>query len=176
MDPRVKSTASDLARQFAMQREAMDGMSESFQALAQLRSTRNQVQAAKEKSSSAQTKQKLSEFDKKAAELEGAAVSGFSGVPPSGKRPENFATLNQRFRQILGIADAADVAPTTQTESIARELELALRENSGRWKELKKTDVEALNQLLEQEKAGTINPERRIADAPSTDVDGDDEP
>ena len=70
-----------------------------------------------EKSSSAKTKQKLAEFDKKAAALEGAAVPGFSGVPVSGKKPENFSTLNQRFGQILGIADAADAAPTTQTAS-----------------------------------------------------------
>src|SRR5258708_35174936 len=79
MDPRVKSTASDLTKQFAMQREATEGMSESFQALVQLRSTRNQVKAAMEKSSSAQTEQKLSEFDRKAAALEGEAVPGFSG-------------------------------------------------------------------------------------------------
>jgi hypothetical protein len=176
MDPRVKSTASDLTQQFAMQREATERMSESFQALAQLKSTRNQVEAAMEKSSSAQTKQKLSEFDKKAAALEGSAVPGFSGVPVSGKKPENFSTLNQRFGQILGIADAADAAPTTQTVTVAKELSVALEENLARWRQLKGSDLLELNQLLEQEKAGTINPERRIADAPSTDVDGDDEP
>jgi hypothetical protein len=176
MDPRVKSTASDLSRQFAMQREATEGMSESFQALAQLRSTRNQVKAAMEKSSSAQTKQKLSEFDKKAAALEGAAVPGFSGVPVSGKKPENLSTLNQRFGQILGIADAADAAPTTQTATVAKELSVALQENLARWRQLKGGDLLELNQLLEQEKALTINPERPIADAPSTDADGDDEP
>ncbi len=176
MDPRVQSTASDLTKQFAMQREATEGVSESFQALAQLKSTRNQVKAAMEKSSSPQTKQKLSEFDKKAAALEGAAVPGFSGVPVSGKKPENFSTLNQRFGQILGIADAADAAPTTQTATVAKELSVALQENLARWRQLKGSDLLELNQLLEQEKAGTINPERRIADAPSTDVDGDDEP
>jgi photosystem II stability/assembly factor-like uncharacterized protein len=176
MDPRVKSNASDLTKQFAMQREATEGMSESFQALAQLKSTRNQVQAAMEKSSSAQTKQKLSEFDREAAALEGAAVPGFSGVPVSGKKPENFSTLNQRFGQILGIADAADAAPTTQTATVGKDLSVALQENLARWRQLKGGDLLELNQLLEREKAGTINPERRIADASSTDVDGDDEP
>jgi len=176
MDPRVKISAADLAKQFAMQRQATEAMNQSFQALAELKSTRAQVKAAGERISSTEAKLKLSEFDKNAAELEGAAVPGFSGVPLSGKRPENFSTLNQRFRQILGIADAADAAPTTQTESVARELELALQENFARWKELKTTDVLALNQLLQKEKAGKIDPEVRDGEAPATDVDGDDEP
>ncbi len=176
MDPRVKSTAADLAKQFGMQREATEGMNESFQALAELKSTREQVKAAMAKASSAEAKQKLSEFDKKAASLEGAAVPGFSGVPLAGKQTENFSTLNQRFGRIMAIADAADAAPTTQTEAVARELEVALRENAQRWRELKKTDVVALNQLLEKEKGGRIDPQLQGGETPSSDVDGDDEP
>jgi hypothetical protein len=136
MDPRVKSTASDLTKQFAMQREATEGMSESFQALAQLKSTRNQVKAALEKSSSAQTKQKLSEFDKKAAALEGAAVPGFSGVPISGRNPRIF-NAQPAIRANHGIADAADAAPTTQTAAVGKELSVALQENLARWRQLK---------------------------------------
>ena len=176
MDPRVKGTVSDLAKQFAMQHEAANGMNESFQALADLRSTRKQVKDAMEKSTSAQTKQKLSDFDIKAATLEGAAVPGFSGVPLSGKKPENLSTLNQRFGQILAIADAADTAPTSQTEAVAKELGVALQENLASWKELKGSDLVALNQLLEKEKAGKIDPEVRSGETPAADVDGDDEP
>jgi len=176
MDPRVKSPLTDLEQQFAMQRQASNGMNESFQALAELKSTREQVKAAMEKVSSAEANKKLSEFDKKAAELEGAAVPGFSGVPLAGKRPENFSTLNQRFGRILAVADAADTAPTSQTEAVAKELGVGLQENLARWKELKKTDVVALNHLLEKEKAGKIDPEVRGGETPPTDVDGDDEP
>jgi photosystem II stability/assembly factor-like uncharacterized protein len=176
MDPRVKTPAAALAKQFAMQMGATAGMNESFEALAELKSTREQVKAAMAKVSSAEAKQKLAEFDKKAAALEGAAVPGFSGVPPVGKQPENLSTLNQHFGRILAIADAADAAPTTQLEAVARELEAARLENAERWRELKTSGVKELNQLLEKEKAGRIDPERQQGDAPSTDVDGDDEP
>jgi photosystem II stability/assembly factor-like uncharacterized protein len=176
MDPRVKSPAADLRKQFAMQRVAMQGMNDSFEALTELKSAREQVKAAMAKVSSAEAKQKLSEFDKKAAALEGAAVPGFSGVPLAGKRPENLSTLNQRFGRILAIADAADAAPTTQLEALARELEVARLEYGQRWRDLKKTDVPALNQLLEKEKAGRIDPKARGGETPSSDVDGDDEP
>jgi hypothetical protein len=176
MDPRVKSSAADLEKQFVMQREATDAMNESFQALAELKSTREQIKAAAEKTTSDQTKQKLSDLDKKAAELEGAAVPGFFGTPASAKRPENFSTLNQRFGQILAIADAADAAPTTQTLNVALELKQAILEKSQQWRDLKKTGVPELNQLLEKEKAGRIAPDKSSQEKPSSDVDGDDEP
>jgi hypothetical protein len=176
MDPRVKTPAADLAKQFAMEHGAMQGMNDSFEALAELKSAREQVKAAMAKVSSAEAKQKLAEFDKKATALEGAAVPGFSGVPPVGKQPENLSTLNQHFARILAIAAAADAAPTTQLEALARELEVARLENAARWRELKTSGVKELNQLLEKENAGRIDPERQQGDAPSTDVDGDDEP
>jgi hypothetical protein len=176
IDPRVKTSSADLAKQFAMQHSAVLAMNRSFEALAEIKSAREQVQAVQGKISSPDAKEKLADFDKKAAALEGAAVPGLFGLPPSGKRPENFSTLNQRFGQILAIADAADVAPTTATDNVAKELEAALAELSARWKNIKTTDLPALNQALEKEKAGKIEPERRGDEAPAADADGDDEP
>src|SRR4029077_7913957 len=118
MDPRVKSSAADLNSQFAMQRAAAKGMTESLDALAEVQSTRAQIKAATAKASSPDTKQKLGDFDRNAAALEGTAVPGFSGIPLSGKQPENFSTLNQRLGRVLAIADAADAAPTTQAEAV----------------------------------------------------------
>jgi hypothetical protein len=54
-------------------------------------------------------------------------------------------------------------------------LNAALRENALHWAELKKNAVPALNQLLEKEKAGRIEP-KAGGETPSSDVDGDDEP
>jgi len=176
MDPRVKTSTADLRKQFAVQQSAVDGMNRSFQALAEVKSVREQVKAATAKASSAESQQKLSDFDKKAAALEGAAVGGFFALPPVGKQPESFSTLNQHFGRILAIADAADAAPTTQAETVAKELQEALNELAAGWSEMKRTDLPALNALLEKEKAGNIDPQRPSTEPPSTDVDGDDEP
>jgi photosystem II stability/assembly factor-like uncharacterized protein len=176
MDPRVRSSAAELGRQSAMQQSAAAGMNRSFDALAEVKSTREQIKAAAEKATSAEANQKLAELDKKVAELEGAAVPGFFGLPPAGKQPENFSTLNQHFGQILSIAGAANAPPTTQAEAVAKELDAALIELTVRWKDIKNVDLTALNLVLEREKAGKIDPERRSSDAPSADVDGDDEP
>jgi len=176
MDPRVKTSTADLRKQFAVEQSAVDGMNRSFQALAEVKSVREQVKAATAKASSAESQQKLSDFDKKAAALEGAAVGGFFALPPVGKQPESFSTLNQHFGRILAIADAADAAPTTQAETVAKELQEALNELAAGWSEMKRTDLPALNALLEKEKAGNIDPQRPSTEPPSTDVDGDDEP
>jgi hypothetical protein len=176
MDPRVKSSAADLTSQFAMQRDAAQGMTESFDALSEIQSTRAQIKSVTGKVSAPDTKVKLADFDKKAAALEGAAVPGFSGIPLTGKQPENFSTLNQRLGRVLAIADAADAAPTTQTEAVAKELETALREEVARWREMKHVDLASLNERLEQDKAGKIDPEVRTGEAPREDADGDDEP
>jgi hypothetical protein len=175
MDPRVKSSDADLEKQFAMEQVALAGMNRSFDALAEVKSTREQIKTAMEKVSTPATKQKLTDFNKEVAALEGAAVPGFFGLPPSGKQQENFSTLNQRFGRVLAIAEGADAAPTTQTETVAKELETALTELVTRWSEIKKTDLSAVNDLLEKEKLGKINPGRG-GDLPSAEVDGDDEP
>jgi len=176
MDPRVKSTPAEIAKQFAMQQSAARGMNESYEALSQVQNSRAQAKPLLEKSLSAELKVKLAEFDKKAAALEGAAVPGFFGTPLSGKQPENFSTLNQRFGRVLGIADAADGAPTSQAEAVAKELAAALKTASEQWESMKKTELPKLNEMLQKEKAGKIDPERNGGDAPSSDVDGDDEP
>jgi photosystem II stability/assembly factor-like uncharacterized protein len=176
MDPRIKSSATDLGKQFAMQQSATAGMNRSFDALTEAKSTREQIKVAMEKTTSSDVKQELTDFDKKVAALEGAAVPGFFGLPPSGRQPENFSTLNQRFGRVLSIADAADAAPTTQAETVAKELDAALAELSSRWNDMKRNDLSALNLALEEEKVGKIDPERRSNEVPSADVDGDDEP
>jgi hypothetical protein len=144
--------------------------------LSEVKSAREQVKAALAKVSSAEASAKLAEYDKQAAALAGVTVPGFFGTPLTGKQPENFSTLNQRFGQLLAIADAADAAPTTTTEAVARELGVALKETSGRWSVIKKTDVAALNEMLDKQKVGRIDPERKSEEVPSSDVDGDDEP
>jgi photosystem II stability/assembly factor-like uncharacterized protein len=175
MDPRLKSTPAELEQQFALQKAAVAGMDESFENLEAVRSVRGQV-ADRMSKADGELKTKLAEFDKQAATLEGAAVPGFFGTPLSGKQPENFSTLNQRFGRILTIADSADVAPTPTTEAVARELENALLLSSHRWNDLKTTQVNTLNQLLEKEKLPKIDATKRSGGAPSSDDDGDDEP
>ena len=175
MDPRVKSSAADLGRQFALEQAAEAGMNQSFAAIEGLQALRAQ---AGERMSNAggDLKAKLAEFDQKAAELQGATVPGFFGTPQASRQAENFSTLNQRFERVLGIADSADAAPTATTEKVGLELGTALKECESRWAELKGKNLAALNEELEREKQPRMDAQRKSGQAPSSDDDGEDEP
>ena len=175
MDPRIKASASDLAKQHQMEMGAVAGMDESLEALQQVQSVRAQL-----KELVAKAKGKLAEqvdaVDKQCADLQGATQSGFFGLPPSGKRTETLSTLNQHFAAILATADSADGAPTTQAAAVYHELDDASTALRKSWNSLNETVLVELNQSLKQSGLPTIDPQKPLTEKPTEDSDGDDEP
>jgi photosystem II stability/assembly factor-like uncharacterized protein len=170
MDPRIKSSEADLRKQFEMESGAAEGMNQSYAALRQVQSLRAQLKDRLTKTKGALA-ESLTTLDKKAAELEGATQSAFFGLPPHGKVPENFSTLNQHFRSLLGIADGADAAPTTQASAVYGELHSSLNELQGNWKKMRETDVVAVNAVLRKAQM----PELDLSQASSAPTDSSEE-
>ena len=179
LDPRIKASEADLRKQFEMEQGSTEGMNESYEALRQVQSVRAQL---KDRSGVAKSLPKnlldaLTALDKKAVELEGAARSPFFGVPPSGKQPETFSTLNQHFATTLTVADSADAAPTTQAGAAYQELEHALDDLLARWKRLQQTDIPALNALLKQSGLTELDVNKAPPESqPAGDSEGADQP
>ncbi len=176
MDPRIKTSVADLRKQFEMQSGSVEGMNESLAALAQVRSLRAQLKERAAKAGKGALADAVTALDKQAAELEGAAQSNFFGLPPGAKQPENFSSLNQHFGGILGVADSADAAPTTQATAVYKELEEALAKLVARWTKIRQQDIPALNAELKKTGLATIDPNKSPDAAPPADADGDDEP
>lgn len=177
MDPRIQTALEDLRKQYEMEAGAVEGMNETYGALEQVKSVRGQIKALSPKAAgNSHLAKDLESLDKQCAELEGATQNPFYGLPPSGKRPENLSTLHQHFAGILGVADSADVAPTTQAEAAYRELdegETALRK---RWSAAKERDLLDLNAQLKKAGLPTIDPNKPLVDELGGSSDGDDEP
>ena len=175
MDPRIKTPAEDLGKQHEMEMGAVEGMDASLEELQQVQSVRAQL-----KDIASKAKGKLAEqidvLDKQCAELQGATQSGFFGLPPSGKRPETLSTLNQHFAAILATADSADAAPTTQATAVYHELDEASTALRKRWNVLNETALLDLNQSLKQSGLPPVDPKKPLAEKPTDDSDGDDEP
>jgi hypothetical protein len=175
MDPRIKTPLPDLQAQAALQAGAVSGMNQSFEALSQVQSVRAQL-----KESSAKAKGKLADsledLDKQCAALAGATASTFFGTPPSGKQPENFSTLNQHFGQLLGIADSADAAPTTQASNVYAELTKEMGSLLKRWDDLKQNSVPKLSSELRKAGFAAIDASKPVDHDISGVNDGDDEP
>lgn len=176
MDPRITASLSDLQKQFGMESGSVGGMNQSFEALAEVRSVREQLKELARAAGKGRLAEAIAALDKKAAELEGAAQSSFYGLPPKGKQAENFSTLNQHFAGLLGVADSADAAPTTQATAVFGELIEALESLLSRWKDAKEQDIPALNKQLKKAGLSAVEATRPPAQNPTGDTEGDDEP
>jgi photosystem II stability/assembly factor-like uncharacterized protein len=176
MDPRIKTSLADLRKQFEMQSGSVEGMNESFEALSQVQSVRAQLRESATKAGKGALADAIAALDKQAAELEGATQSNFFGLPPGAKPPENFSTLNQHFGGILGVADSADAAPTTQATAVYKELKDALEKLLTRWTKIRQQDIPAINAELKKAGLAPVDPNKALNGVPSADADGDDEP
>ena len=176
MDPRITTSSADLRKQFEMESGSVEGMNQSYEALAQVRSLRAQLKERAAKVGKGPIADAMAALDKKLAEWEGAAQSSFFGLPPSEKPPENFSTLNQHFAGILGVADSADAAPTTQATAVFRELRAALESLQSLWKKIKEEDVSTLNKELKKSRLSEVDTSKPPSENSSGSPDGDDQP
>jgi ABC-type phosphate transport system auxiliary subunit len=176
MDPRIKTPAAELRAQFEMEIGAVRGMNESFKLLEQVRSVHEQLTERSTNAGDSPLVASVSAVEKKIAELEGSAESGFFGVPNSAKRPENFSTLNQHFGNLLAVADSADSAPTSQAQNAYREKLEALQNLETQWTLIRKQDIPQLNSEIVKAGKTPIDPDKPASARASSDGDGDDEP
>ncbi len=176
MDPRITTSMADLGKQFEMQSGSVEGMNKSLEALAQVKSVRAQLKERAAKAGKGALADAIAALDKQAVELEGAPQSSFFGLPPGAKPPENFSTLNQHFGGILGVADSADAAPTTQATAVYKELEAALEQLASRWSKMREQDIAALNVELKKAGLALVDPNKPSEAQPSSEPEGDDLP
>jgi len=181
MDPRLKTSLEDLRKQYAMQLGASQGMDESYEALEQVMSVREQLKEIAPKvegkpKDKARLTEAISALDKECAELEGATQRSFFGVPPSGKQPENFSTLNQHYSAILAVADSADAAPTSQAMAADLELNEQASELHKRWSGLCEREIADLNRNLKKAGLPAVDVKKPLGEELGGAAEGDDEP
>ena len=157
MDPRIKTSEADLAKQFETERGAAAGMNQSFAALRQVEALRAQLKERAAKAGKTELADAIARVDKKAEELGGATTEAFFGVAPSGKRLENLSAINQGFSGLLAVVKSADEPPTAQAAALYTELQAALKDLLTRWEALKTGDVSSLNELLQKASVAPIN-------------------
>ena len=175
MDPRISASAADLAKQFDMETGAVAGMNESYESLEKVQSLRAQLKELLQKLQG-KAATEATALDKQLAEVEGSAQPNFFGMPPRGKPPENLSSLNQHFSAILGVADSADAAPTTQAIAAFQELQSEAARLNKRVTALCEKEVRDLNKQLKKAGLAELDPNKPPADQPGGVAEGDDEP
>ncbi|MDQ6676686.1 MAG: glycoside hydrolase [Acidobacteriota bacterium] len=120
MDPRVKTPAAGLARQFQLATKVSGMMRQDADALREVRATLTRLKGTN------------AELEAKLAALAGSGA----GRRTRGGGSESLTRLNGELAQVLAILDGSDDTPTTQAIAAVAELESALNSQLAEWREL----------------------------------------
>ncbi|HEX5422727.1 MAG TPA: hypothetical protein VFW94_04210 [Candidatus Acidoferrales bacterium] len=159
-DPRSKTSAIALAAEYKLATTLMDAMARDHQAVNQILQVRAQLKQLRQRlADDAGAKQILSaidSLDQKADSIENVLYQ------PNAKTNEellNFPTeLNSNIAYLEDEVDFGDGTPTEQFQQMAREYLRELQQQIGKWHELQKNDLAALNRQIEQKQIPVIYP------------------
>jgi photosystem II stability/assembly factor-like uncharacterized protein len=170
LDPRVKTPAAGLARQFELSLAMYDGILDAQAALQKLRALRGRVKKAQEAAAAAQNPDDLAEvlavFDKNAAAIEGSAggPGGRGGMggqmrpggPGAAGAPDTLSSIGGSLNSLMNMLQAADAAPTDQLSAAVAERRKALRTLMDKWGSLSTRELAAVNAVLKEAKLAEI--------------------
>jgi hypothetical protein len=153
LDPRVKTSAEDLRRQYDMMLDIRDTLGRAHGAVLEIRAVRAQLKALKERvGDSARGKAVVAAadaIDAKASPLEAGILQLKAR---SSQDMCNWPTmLTSKLAWLSNVVDSADAAPTRQAQELFAELKAKTDALVGPWKDALAKDVPALNELMQRE-------------------------
>ena len=147
MDPRVSAPPEAIAKMFAVSFGSSEAIKKIRGLQAEISGVRAQLQKLKEGAGQGAIRDAVDALDKKAAALDG----GTSGAGrAAGGGDQSLARLATEFNTIMGIAEGADAAPTTQAIAAYDQSQKSLNDMVARWNEIKTREVSDLNDKLRQ--------------------------
>jgi photosystem II stability/assembly factor-like uncharacterized protein len=151
MDPRVTTPAAGLAKMFEVSYGSYEAIKKIRVAQAEIGDLRSQLKSLRGRALPRAIGDDIDALDKKAAALDGAAGGGRAGagVGANGGEP-SLARLATEFNTIMGIAESADVQPTTQALAAYNQSLDSLAAMLARWNEIKGREASQLNEKLRQ--------------------------
>jgi photosystem II stability/assembly factor-like uncharacterized protein len=160
LDPRVKTSQSDLEKQFDLMTEMRDRQSQMNGVILQLRDVRKQLVALGERlAGDASNKsvrdagqsltQKLTDIEEHLVQTKSVTANDEINYPSG---------FNSKLAFVQNAVDSADTAPTRAELEVFDEYKKYLDEQITRWQEVISKDLPALNDTLQKEKIPAIGP------------------
>jgi hypothetical protein len=153
MDPRIRTSAADLALQFEVAMKISAAMDEDAGALRQVRKLRAQLAALKPRAEKTAAAETIGALDAAAAALEG----GRAGRGRRTGSEDNLARANADFATLLDVVEGADARPTAATVSAIEGTSQALASLLARWNEIQTRDIPELNRKLQSAKLPVLD-------------------
>ena len=157
-DPRLKVTQEDLAKQFDLLLKIRDKVTETDDAIIQIRDVRDQMNAENKRLKNDPREKAIADagkaLDKKMTEVEEQLIQTKA---KSGQDVLNFPVrLNNHLVALGGVVGSADSAPTKQSCEVFDMLSKEIDEQLAKWKAIVSTDVAAYNDLIKQQEVPAI--------------------
>jgi photosystem II stability/assembly factor-like uncharacterized protein len=160
MDPRVKTSAADLERQFQLASRLAGGVGEFSAAVARADDLQKQIAARnKEAAGNAEVGTALAELEKKVAAVAGSGGGGgfgFFGFALPGDQPTSLRQVSTALGALLGIIESADAAPSADAAAASQQWETAGKATLARWNAIQTKDLARVNSLLEKAHLGAL--------------------
>jgi hypothetical protein len=157
-DPRLKITQDDLAKQFDLSLKIRDKVTETDDAIIQIRDLREQINTLNKRLKDDPRSKTVADagkaLDKKMTEVEEALIQTKA---KSSQDVLNFPIrLNNQLVALGGVVSSADAAPTKQDCEVFEMLSKAADEQLAKWKQIVATDVASYNNLMKQQEVPAL--------------------
>ena len=157
-DPRLKIGQDDLAKQFDLLLKIRDKVTETDDAIIQIRDVRDQINAENKRLKNDSREKAIADagkaLDKKMTEVEEQLIQTKA---KSGQDVLNFPVrLNNHLVALSGVVGSADSAPTKQSYEVFEMLSKDADEQLAKWKAIVSTDVATYNNLVKQQEVPAI--------------------
>ena len=162
MDPRVKTPAPDLMKQFAMAQKIAAAQSQVQQAAREGNGLHEQIQSLRAKLGSQNSSggqealmNQIEAFERKATAITGAAPArspDSTGVEEPEAAEINLRSLTAAWGELDRAVESADAAPTADAATAFTHDQQLTRKILGDWEAVKIKDLPRLNESLRQAK------------------------
>jgi len=165
-DPRSSTSAADYAKQLELGLKIRDKVTETHNAIIQIRDVRKQVDDLLKRVAGQPSYKVINEAASALRKnLTGVEESLYQTKNRSSQDPLNFPIrLNNKLAALAGVVQSADAAPTDQSYAIYDELVAQIDAQLAKLAQIMKTDVPAFNQLVRDQNvpAVTVKPPGEI--------------
>ncbi|MCP2043746.1 glycosyl hydrolase [Pontibacter sp. HSC-36F09] len=168
-DPRTQATPEDRAAQFTFLTEVRDKLTETHDAIKDIRTMRAQLNTLKGNLKGQENYKDVVEsataIDKKITAIEEAL---YQTKNRSGQDPLNFPIrLNNKLANLVGQVSTGDFRPTDQAYAFKKEITAQIDEQLNMFKQVQTQDVPALNKLVKEKGVDAISV-KKAETAPAT--------
>jgi photosystem II stability/assembly factor-like uncharacterized protein len=160
MDPRVKTSAEDLRKQFDLMLRMRDRQDEMNKAILAIRDLRTQLQALEKRLGSGDAAKPVVSASGDLRKKIGAIEEELIQVNSKASEDElNYPTkLNSKLGYLQNAVDSADAPPTEGELGVYAELDLQLESQLAKWRDVLSKDVPAFNETMQKNNVPLIAP------------------